>query len=78
MNSGCKYVIINSVVGSIEAYKFNEIGIIKNKKDNSKITKVSNDDYQLISNHISNYILLKDLKEQDLIIMIQRDGNVNL
>ena len=41
------------------------IGILKNKKDNSKIAKLANDEYQLISNCTSHYIILKDLKEQD-------------
>ena len=35
---------------------FYGIGILENKKDNSKIAKLANDEYQLISNCISFYI----------------------
>ena len=42
-------------------------GILRNKKDNNKISKVSSEEYNLISQYSSKYILYTLIKSQELI-----------
>ena len=48
-------------------YKYDEEGILRNKKDNSKLSKVPKEEYDLISQYSSKYILHNLLTKQGLI-----------
>ena len=48
-------------------YKYDEEGILRNKKDNSKISKVPKEEYDIISQYTSKYILYTLITKQKLI-----------
>ena len=48
-------------------FKYDDQGILRNKKDNSKLPKVSKEEYDLISQYSSKYILYNLIKKQELL-----------
>lgn len=58
-------------------YKFDNSGVLLNKIDKSKVPRVSNEEFEKISEYVKNYILLELLTKCDLIPMYVPFNNKN-